>query len=320
MCYNTYRLSHFQTPFLALIYIFLFFSFTGCTESVNKINYVSKDATALEALNPNDNIGSMQNKSAQELTNAGFAFLDNNNLKIAEVHFLTAIEKDPKMAEAFIGLGRTDMLKGDYSGALNAFERAKQLKPDSLPALIGETRAYRSEGKLDAAIKQVNAAMMIDPDNIDVLKELALIYDLMGKENLSAPLYIEIVNKVPDDASSHNNLGLNCMVRGEYSQAIQSFFQAIELDRNNARIKNNLATAYLLNGDEADAINIFTATVGEAEAYNNIGYLYMTQGYFDKAEQALNKAMQVNPRYYVRAQENLDTLKEMRRKAMSSQQ
>ena len=142
----------------------------------------------------------------------------------------------------------------------------------------------------------------------------------MGKENLSAPLYIEIVNKAPDQAAGHNNLGLNYMVRGKYPEAILSFLQANELDRNNSRIMNNLASAYLLNGDQDNALNIFKKTVGEAEAYNNIGYLYMTQGRFDEAEKALKKALQISPRFYTRAQENLDKLQEMRKAAQASHQ
>ena len=159
---------------------------------------------------------------------------------------------------------------------------------------------------------------MIAPDDISVLKELAMIYDLMGKENLSSPLYLEIVAKAPDQAASYNNLGLNYMVRGEYPEAILSFLQALELNRENSRIKNNLASVYLLNGDKDNALNIFKATLGEAAAYNNIGYLLMTQGHFDEAEQALNKALQLDPRHYVRAQENLERLQVMRHAAHTS--
>lgn len=307
-----------KLSFGALLSIPLLLALLGCTESVHKLNYTSGETASLQNLAPEDDIAPLLNKSPQELVSAGFAFLSNKNLKIAELHFMTAINKDPKMVDAYIGLGRTEMLKGNYSGALSAFSKASELKPDSLPALIGEAQAFRYDGKLDAAIKKINAAIVIAPEDINVLKELALIYDLMGKENLSAPLYLEIVNMAPDEATSHNNLGLNYMVRGEYEQAINSFMQALALDRNNSRIKNNLASAYLLSGDQENAISIFKGTVGEAEAYNNIGYLYMTQGRFDEAEQALNKALQINPRYYVRAQENLDLLHEMRRKAQAS--
>ena len=68
-------------------------------------------------------------------------------------------------------------------------------------------------------------------------------------------------------------------------------------------------------GESEKALRIFTNTVGEAAAYNNVGYLHMTQGRFEEAEQFLKKAMTSNPKYYERAQENLDRLAQLRRTA-----
>jgi tetratricopeptide (TPR) repeat protein len=313
----SYYSSQSKSAVVALLCSVLIVALCGCSESVRKVNYLN-DAAAFQSLSPKDGTSSLQKKSAQELVSAGFTYLQNNNLKIAELHFLTALGKDPNMVDALIGLGRTEMMKGNYSGALIVFDKASELKPDNTSAIIGKSQALRSEGKLKAAIKNINEALMIAPEDINVLKELAMIYDLMGKEDLSAPLYLEIVDKTPDQAGSHNNLGLNYMVREKYPEAILSFLQALELDRNDTRIKNNLASAYLLNGDKGNALKVFKATLGEAAAYNNIGYLLMTQGLFDDAEQALRKAVQLNPRYYARAQENLEKLQEMRRSARAS--
>lgn len=314
----SYWFSQSKSAVITLIWTVLIITLCGCTESIRKVNYVT-DSAALQSLSPKGDISSLKEKSTQELVTAGFIYLANRNLKIAELHFATAINKDPTIADAFIGLGRTEMLRGNYSRALTVFSKASELEPDSVAAIIGQAQALRSEGKLNAAIKSINAAIMIAPENINVLKELAIIYDLMGKENLSAPLYLEIVGRTPDQAASHNNLGLNYMVRERYPEAILSFLQALELDRSSSRVKNNLASAYLLNGDQRKALKIFKVTLSEAAAYNNIGYLLMTQGLFDEAKQALNKAVQLNPRYYVRAQENLEKLQEMRRAAYTSQ-
>lgn len=307
-----------KSSVLVLICSTLIIVLSGCTKAVRKVSYINDDATALHALSSGDDITPLQDKSAQDLVTTGFIYLSNQNLKIAELHFARAIDKDPKMVDAFIGLGRIEMLKENYGAALVGFSRARTLKPGSIPALVGEAQALRSDGKLNAAIKRINEAMMVAPDNIMVLRELAIIYDLMGKESLSAPLYLEIVNNSPDQAAGHNNLGLNYMVRGKYPEAILSFLQALSLNKDNSRIRNNLASAYLLNGDRSNALKIFKRTVGEAEAYNNVGYLLMTQGHFNEAEQVLYKAMQLKPRHYVRAQENLDKLKEMRHAAHAS--
>jgi tetratricopeptide (TPR) repeat protein len=41
----------------------------------------------------------------------------------------------------------------------------------------------------------------------------------------------------------------------------------------------------------------------------------MSQGEWDKAEKAFKHALDLNPRFYLRAQENLDRLNRMRSKA-----
>ena len=87
---------------------------------------------------------------------------------------------------------------------------------------------------------------------------------------------------------------------------------ALALDAKNPRILSNLAAAYLLKGDKTKALQIFRQSVGEAEAYNNIGYLYMSQSRWDEAENAFRKALELSPRYYVRAGANLERLRDLR--------
>ena len=130
-----------KSSFLILIFVTLVIVFSGCTKSVRKVSYVTDDAAALQSLSPKDNASSLQKKSAQELVSTGFIYLANQNLKIAELHFATAIDKDPKMVDAFIGLGRIEMYKGNYSAALVGFAKARELKPNSVPSLIAEAHA-----------------------------------------------------------------------------------------------------------------------------------------------------------------------------------
>lgn len=302
----------FYCPALLLI---LLFPLAACTQSVHRVSHVPQDASSLQATSVKGGQSPMKNKSPEELLTLGSIYLQNQNLPLAKLHFVTALEKNPAMAEAYVGLGRIDMQNGQYSSALGMFTRASELAPELLPALVGQAQALRFEGKLSEAISKLNAAMLISGDDIAVLNELAIIYDLMGRENLAAPLYQEIVDRSPDVAASHNNMGMNQMVRGQYPEAILAFLQAHNIDPKNTRIKNNLATAYALNGDGEKAFKIFSGTVGESGAYNNLGFLYMSQGRYDEAETYLRKALASNPSFYQKAQENLDKLKQLRRTA-----
>lgn len=304
------------------IIVLIFFCITllclsACSKSVRKVSQVNQDVPELEMLSSDDELSPLQNKTPEELLTLGYIYLQNQNLRLSRLHFVTALEKDPDFAEAYVGLGKMDMQTGEYESALGMFAAANKIDPKLITALVGQAQALRFEGKMNEAIIKINEAMSITPDDIMVLNELAIIYDLMGRENLAEPLHREIVARTPDVASSHNNLGMNQMVNKQYLDAILSFMQALSLDQDNKRIKNNLAAAYALNGDEERALAIFTRTVGEAAAYNNIGYLYLTQGRLDEAEQFLRKALTANPMYYEKAQDNLDKIQQLRRQEIN---
>ena len=86
-------LSQSKSTAITLICSALIIALCGCTESVRKVNYITDDA--LQSPSPKDAVAPLQNKSAQELVIEGFIYLANQNLKIAELHFATAIDKDP---------------------------------------------------------------------------------------------------------------------------------------------------------------------------------------------------------------------------------
>ena len=42
-----------------------------------------------------------------------------------------------------------------------------------------------------------------------------------------------------------------------------------------------------------------------AKAYNNLGCVYLSRGEYRKAAQSFNKAIEVSPKFYTKADENL---------------
>jgi tetratricopeptide (TPR) repeat protein len=62
-------------------------------------------------------------------------------------------------------------------------------------------------------------------------------------------------------------------------------------------------------GRYGDALEAFRKGGGEAAAYNNIGYIYMTDGKYEEAIKTLEKAIEIRPSFYVKANENLKKAK-----------
>ena len=284
----------------------------GCTESVRKVHPMVTETPGFSMGQNNGEESSLARKNPQELVTAGFAYLSAGNINLAQMHFVYALKRDPQMPNAYIGLATIDYRQGDYPSALVKFQKVEELQPGNLEAILGQAQALRQQGKLSAANDQITRAMKIAPNDIRVLNELAINYDLQGEEKLAAQLYQEIAAKAPDQSAPFNNIGVNCLAQGKYAEAIVNLSKAFLLNEKDDRIRNNLAMAYALYGQEDQALKLFAKTLGEAAAWNNLGYLYMTQGHYDDAERALRKAMELNPKFYERAQENLDRLEQLR--------
>lgn len=284
----------------------------GCSKSSPRVKDFATDTPRLSTQSVRDESPSLTAKDPRELIAGGFAYLAAGNSTLARLHFVAALQKDPELAAAYNGLGRTEYLAGNYPAALAGYERAAALQPQNLDALLGQAQALRQMNKLDSAVEKINAAMKLVPNDFRVLSELAVTYDLQGQERLSAPLYQELVRQAPDQAATFNNLGINYLALNQYPEAVSAFHRAYELDQQDVRIRNNLAMAFALQGSEDQAMRLFRETVGEAAAWNNLGYLYMTRKRYDDAERALKKAMELNPKFYARAQENLDRLNRLR--------
>lgn len=301
-----------------LVLLLLILNLTGCAKSVRKVSSATMDEAGLHHIADKGNTSSqMAQKTPEELLSSGFVYLSRKNFTLANMHFVMALQKEPDLALAYVGLGRIDQEQGSFDGAQSKYKQALKLHPGLLPAHIGLAQAMRLDGRLNDAIASVNQAMLLAPEDIRVLSELAIIYGMMGKETLAEPLFKEIVERTPDQATGYNNLGMNYLLKKQYAEAIVEFEQALMINKQYELVRNNLATAFLLYGDKDTALEIFKETVGEAAAYNNIGYLLLTQGHLDEAENALMTALKINPRFYSKAQENLDRVQQMRKRQRS---
>lgn len=299
-------------PLSSLFLVCIILVLSGCARSVTKPLPATIGAAELAGLSDEKPKESILDKTPEQLLASGWTYLATGSAGLARLHFQTALQKSPQSAEAFIGLGKVEFHLRNFPAAALYFRKAAELDPDNVPALVGAVRALRRANRLDEAETLLLRAQAIAPDDLQVLSERAILHDLLGQEDLAEPIYRQILERNPKQAATLNNLGVNRLLDQAYGDAIVYFRQALLLDGKSPRLKNNLAMAYALNGDEPKALRLFTETVGEAGAYNNLGYLYLTINRLDDAERALNKALELNPRFYEKAQENLDRVQELR--------
>lgn len=241
------------------------------------------------------------------LVESGRASAAQGNYGVAEFYFSTALAKEPGLEPALSGLGEVLRLQGRTDEARGAFTRAAEADADSVAARIGLGRVHRTQGRHEESLRHLRRAVELSPEDPVILEELALTYEASGQEASAEPLFRLAAEKT-GSARAWNNLGFNYLRQKRYADAVAPLERAVALDGTDSTARNNLALAYGMTGREDRALALFESTVGKAAAQNNMGYLYTLQGRWAEAEAAFNRAMELNPAYYVRAKENLDRL------------
>ncbi|OEU75278.1 MAG: hypothetical protein BA874_05245 [Desulfuromonadales bacterium C00003068] len=295
-----------------LLFVGCIFSLYGCTQSVRSYSSQWPDE-AIDLLDSEENSKQkLDDLSVDQLIFRGNAVLAKGNEGLARIYFAMAIKKSPDSAAALTGAGNSFFRNGAFKPATQAYERALEKVSDYSPAIFALARVHRVQGNYSEAIEILSAALVIDEQNVEVLTELAMNYDNTGHAEMAEPLYRQVITLQPTTASCYNNLGFNLMLQGEYSESISMLSRSLRIEPDNVYAQNNLAIAYALSGNEERAIQLFTSAADKAIAYNNIGYLLMETGEWNRAEHAFTSALELNPRFYVRAQNNLDQLNRMK--------
>lgn len=267
------------------------------------------DAAALADADVKD-VRDVENMTVSELLGKGRTALEAENTTLARAYLAAALKKEPTSVEALTGLAQAALAEGNRNQARELIDAALVINPDSVPALTLSGRLHRLQGNFEGAIAAFSRALGKEPQNPTLLTDLAITYDTdSGSAVLAEPLYRKVVELRPNSAAARNNLGFNYLLQGRNDEALRTLSAAAGLDPQNPRILNNLATASLFAGNETQALQLFRRVMGEAEAYNNIGFLYLSRKEWGKAEAAFNHAMELKPRFYERARENLETLR-----------
>jgi len=282
---------------------------SGCATTTNSMQQHSPTARNVAKMEAKeDKEGSLEKLTYEELIYRGNRHLAQGDPKLASLHFQMALRRHADSAEAYAGLGESLALNGDNQSAHAFLDKALLIDNRNRQALLSTGKLYREERNYEQAEISFTRAIQIYPDDPETLTELAITYGRIDKEELAAPLLTKVVKLKPQDASAYNNLGFNYLLRKNYPEAIESFRQALKIEPDSHRIMNNLAAAYALDSQPQKAFNLFRKTGNEATAYNDLGYIYMIMGKDATARSSFDKAIQLNPRYYIRAKENLTLL------------
>jgi tetratricopeptide (TPR) repeat protein len=201
----------------------------------------------------------------------GLALLLGNKHDDAIEQFQTVIKKDPKFAKAYEGIGKAYFGKRDYPEAERYLQHAVKLEPT-----LWKSHTY-----------------------------IASIHEQRKDYKSAIAAYQLALDSSPNKGMIYNNIGYAYLLKGDYHRAVFGFKKALAHRYTNERVYNNLGMALAQLEKYEEALQAFIKSGSEAQAFNNLGCILLSKGKLDKAIVCFEKAIELDPKFYAIAGENL---------------
>jgi Flp pilus assembly protein TadD len=243
--------------------------------------------------------------SAAEYERLGDIYLSKGDPINTYTHYEKSLQKDPHNTRIHYKKGLLFLVEGMNTDAIASFEKVLEKEPGNALAHKGLGQAYFQLKQNDKAKEHLLQAASLDPDLWNAHNLLGIIYDCEKNHQLAIAEYEKALQTRKDNGMVHNNMGLSYAMAGNYQSAIESYNRAIREGYTKDKVFNNLGFALFMTGRKRDAFAAFKKGGDEAQAFNNLGSMYLVAGDHEKAKKCFEDAIVLKPSFYETANENL---------------
>jgi serine/threonine protein kinase/tetratricopeptide (TPR) repeat protein len=220
------------------------------------------------------------------------------NVESAMELFRRALEKDPKFALAYAGLGESYWQKyeitHDRAWVAKALEACQSANGQGYSCL---GTVHNGTGKYEEAADAFQRALQLDGTSDTAYRGLAFAYEHMGKMEEAERTYRSAIRVRPEYWAGYNWLGGFLYRQGRYEEATRQFEQVTELAPDNFRGYNNLSGVYVALARYADAIPLCERSIRirpTPDAYSQLGTVYFYLRRFPEAALAYEQAVKMD--------------------------
>jgi Flp pilus assembly protein TadD len=231
--------------------------------------------------------------------------------------YVEVAELDSSDADAFYQIGAIYEGRHDAVRAVRAYTRAVQIDPNHGAALTALGLIYFADHQLADARTLLERAAAAAPGDWRSRNALGLIADVDGRHEAAVEHYAAALAASPGNPTILNNRGYSAYLAGDLAAAEADFKAALVVDEHYQKAWQNLGLVYARRGDYEQALRILQRVVSPYVAANDVGYIAMLSGDYDRAQTLFDDAIRLSPRYYATANENVAELR--RRRVAQSQ-
>jgi TolB-like protein/tetratricopeptide (TPR) repeat protein len=212
-----------------------------------------------------------------------------------------ALSFDKQLAEAYTVKGQYFHIKGNINKAIDEYDKALKINPNSWEAYSGKGYLYENDDQL-MTIENLQKAASLNhgPEFVSLIRRLSEAYDRSG--------FIEEAKNYNAEALKLNGDSIEYLLssgriewhQGNFKKATEFLGKGYLINSNRSEILNNLAYSYLFAGQYKESLNYYIkylerlTTLGQFDLHNmhRIGYAYWENGYKKEAEYYFDKQIE----------------------------
>lgn len=233
----------------------------------------------------------------------GSVFFQRGYLDQAEASFRIALRDDPASAEALYGIGSVCLNQQRNAEAREYFTRAVKLTasyPDTLPNAWNNLGILATrDGRMDEAIDNFQQALRVSPDSMIALDNLGSAYRQTKRWNDAQQTYERALDLRADDPEANYGLGMVYAQNDDTARAEEYLQRALRLRPEYPEALNNLGILYLRTQRRNQAVANFEEAIRVApdfdQAYLNLARVQAIEGDREKAREVLSELLKRHP-------------------------
>lgn len=221
-------------------------------------------------------------------------------LEMADAQITSALSRGAQHPEAYVALGKARLWLNRLDGAHEAFSTSVDLDPRDAQSWIWLSRSEGALGRSSAAIAALDSALVHAPRNVSAWIERGTLWADRGQWDRAVRDFERAIGLDPIGwPHAWNGLGFVMLSRSEPSKAVPFFEQATQLDPDYTKARSNLGSTYLLLGQEDEAATQFTEVIRQdptvPEAWANLALISFEGGRVEEARELLQRGLAANP-------------------------